>query len=216
MKSDPPALASRSWWPSPRNFFIYLALMTGAVVFGWPFLWMATTSIRLEKELYRDKPHLWPETPTPHPVSPYVDTRYYENVRGPRMDEALADIEGILKGPGYAWPADVDRDAVIEAAATGIYKQLRESVPPGIWSEGAANLRQTLKQDVTPAAAAEMVVRVRRALCLGEVSIESYYLENQKLVSGPEVAAAMQQGASGNVELTQQAGASRSRRFTMI
>jgi ABC-type glycerol-3-phosphate transport system permease component len=37
-----------------RNFVIYLRLIGGSLVFIWPFLWMAATSVKLDREMFGD------------------------------------------------------------------------------------------------------------------------------------------------------------------
>lgn len=204
MKSDAPAPRGGGIPPALRQTFIYLVLFGGALVFGWPFLWMATTSVRLERELYREKPHLWPETPIPEPVSPYVDTRYTENINGPRMEEAIGDIRAMLRGPGFHWPGNLDREQLIEACAQALYKNVRDTLPPSAWNGSAAELRSLLRDHISGADILDMLGRLRRVLCLGQVSIDSYDLENQLLVPGSDVAAAFQASAPANVTLVQQ------------
>jgi len=189
-----------------RNFLIYPALFLGSVIFAWPFLWMAATSVKLEREMYGEKVHMWPATPSPEGVSPYVDTRYYRDVAGPRMHEAVADIEADLQAMTYPWPQDLDRASLIHACATGIYKKMRDSQPPDVWQQPAAQLDTTLRPQVTPTLTGDTINQVRRAFCLGELWIKSYDLQDQKLVDGPAVAAAWQPGASGPVQLVQQPG----------
>jgi len=187
-----------------RNILIYAALLAGALIFAWPFLWMATTSIRLERELYSEKAHLWPESPAPHEVSPYVDTRYYRDVTGPRMEEAVGDIEGDLAGMNYAWPTDVDKGTLMQACAKGIYRQLRDSLPKEDWNEGADGLRKALAGQVTAGLVNVSVDQVRRALCVGELSIRWDDLREQKLAAGADVAKIWQ--VEGNARLVEGAG----------
>jgi ABC-type glycerol-3-phosphate transport system permease component len=35
-----------------RRGLIYAALFVGAVIFAWPFFWMASTSAKLDRELF--------------------------------------------------------------------------------------------------------------------------------------------------------------------
>src|SRR5438094_6678371 len=110
-----------------RAVFIYAVLIAGSVIFMWPFLWMAATSVKLDREMFSDTPehiHLWPQSPRPQVQSPYIDERFYEDVTGPRMKELLPVIEERLSKMGYAWPTDCDQAAAIKQAARGVYKKL--------------------------------------------------------------------------------------------
>src|SRR5215213_72209 len=75
-----------------RSIFIYASLALGALIFAWPFLWMAATSAKLDREMFGGTA-LLPERPLPRTQSPYVDDRLFARVTGPRLDEALPIIE---------------------------------------------------------------------------------------------------------------------------
>src|SRR5947209_14893567 len=114
------------------SVFIYALLVGGSVVFVWPFLWMATTSVKLDREVFSDTPEnvsLWPQRPIPRVRSPYIDERFYENVSGKRMREMLPVIEEHLRKMQFAWPDDVDRETAIKQVARGIYKKLKTVLP---------------------------------------------------------------------------------------
>jgi ABC-type glycerol-3-phosphate transport system permease component len=48
-----------------RVSWVYALLIAGAIIFVWPFLWMATTSMKIDREMYGEKIHLWPQRPIP-------------------------------------------------------------------------------------------------------------------------------------------------------
>ena len=80
-----------------RNFVIYLLLIGGSLVFIWPFLWMAATSVKLFREMFGDTLRLLPQRPLPQGRSPYVDERLFADVRGPRLAEAVAPALGWVR-----------------------------------------------------------------------------------------------------------------------
>ena len=80
-----------------RNVWIYALLIVGSLVFAWPFLWMATTSVKVDREMFGEKLHLWPQRPIPQVKSPYIDTRYYDDLTGTRMNELLPVLEDDLQ-----------------------------------------------------------------------------------------------------------------------
>src|SRR2546428_9598302 len=116
-----------------RRLVIYSLLALGSAVFVWPFVWMASTSAKLERELFRERPHILPQSPKPRLQSPYIDNRLFADVSGPRMDKALPMIEAQLTSPNYDWPADVDRNIVIKETARGIYAHLLTTIPREHW-----------------------------------------------------------------------------------
>ncbi len=65
-----------------RRVLIYAALAAGALVFAWPFLWMASTSAKLDREMFEGH-GLLAQRPVPRVQSPYIDERHYGGVSGP-------------------------------------------------------------------------------------------------------------------------------------
>jgi ABC-type glycerol-3-phosphate transport system permease component len=76
-----------------RNFCVYALLLGGALVFSWPFLWMATTSFKVDREMFAEGIRLWPQRPIPATRSPYAATRYYRDVSG----EPMGGLTAIVK-----------------------------------------------------------------------------------------------------------------------
>ena len=95
-----------------RALLIYGLLIAGSLVFVWPFLWMAATSAKLDRELFGEARRLLPQRPLPRLQSPYVDDRLFEDVRGPRREETVAMIERDLAAKNYSWPNDIDHAVV--------------------------------------------------------------------------------------------------------
>ena len=58
-----------------RTLLIYALLIIGSLVFIWPFLWMAATSAKLDRELFGETLRLLPERPIPRWQSPSLDDR---------------------------------------------------------------------------------------------------------------------------------------------
>jgi ABC-type glycerol-3-phosphate transport system permease component len=99
MKTESPTQRSDVYYKLvefSRASWIYVLLIVGAIIFSWPFLWMATTSIKIDREMFGEKIHLWPHRPIPQVKSPYIDQRFYNDVTGKHMEELLATIEADL------------------------------------------------------------------------------------------------------------------------
>src|SRR4051812_47003772 len=106
-----------------RHALIYSALVVGAAIFAWPFVWMATTSAKLERELFSDRPARLPDAPRPVVRSPYVDNRLFSDLEGSRRQKILSLIEEHLRSGIFSWPNDIDREDVITQTGRGIYQQ---------------------------------------------------------------------------------------------
>ena len=80
----------------------YGTLLAGAVIFAFPFLWLAGTSVKINREMTADRLRFLPEAPIPRYSTPYVDTREFRDsgcpdnvpasvwkVAQPRIEEAI-------------------------------------------------------------------------------------------------------------------------------
>ena len=90
-----------------RRIIIYSLIITGSLIFAWPFVWMIATSAKLDRELFTDRTSILPERPNPRTTSPYIEDHRFAAVTGPRHDEAIAIIQEQLQG--YNFPATVGR-----------------------------------------------------------------------------------------------------------
>src|SRR5438132_11466105 len=118
-----------------RRIFIYAALFLGALIFAWPFVWMAATSVKLERELFSEHARVLPQSPRPRLRSPYIDDRLFANVKGPRMDETPGIIERQITSAADAGPSEVDRAIAMEEMARGIYAPLLSIIPTPHWKK---------------------------------------------------------------------------------
>ncbi len=186
-----------------RRALIYGALIGGSLVFAWPFIWMLATSAKLERELFDEKPGLMPEAPRPRLHSPYVDTRMFATVSGPRLNETLGLIEAELASPRYTWPADVEPDALRHEVARGIYAQLLARWPVEVWARSAGELRTEISRQISPESVREIAGKLRRTLCIGQLRVRSYDLQEDQLVAPGTAAASWVIGGTSDATLVQ-------------
>jgi ABC-type glycerol-3-phosphate transport system permease component len=78
---------------SVEMFILYTALVTGAVVFSFPFVWMIAASFKTTSEMGGAEAPLWPGAPVPQPKTPYIDTSAFDP---PRPFHGIDDAD---------WPA---------------------------------------------------------------------------------------------------------------
>ena len=105
-----------------RIIALYSLLVAGSIIFIWPFLWMAATSAKVDRELFTERLRLLPERPIPRTHSPYVDEKLFNDIRGPRLTEALTMIEQHLAKLPYSWP---NRSRSLDAPATNRSRHLQ-------------------------------------------------------------------------------------------
>lgn len=186
-----------------KRLFIYCALFSGALIFAWPFVWMASTSAKLERELFRERPHIFPQAPRPRLQSPYIDNRLFADVSGPRMDKALPMIEAQLRSTNYDWPADVDRNMAIKETARGIYARLLTTIPREHWDISTEELRGEIASFISPALVVDVLNQLRRVFCIGQLRVRSYDLQEDQLVAAEIAATAWQIEGTARAELKQ-------------
>ena len=73
-----------------QRVLVYGLLVAGSIVFCWPLLWMAFSSVKAGNELFARRQHFLPETPAPSLVSPFVDHNSFKDLEGKRQSEMLA------------------------------------------------------------------------------------------------------------------------------
>ncbi len=179
-----------------RSVGIYALLAGGSLLFLWPFLWLAGTSFKSEREMFGEKLHFLPQTPSAAIRSPYIDTQFFRDVHGPGMDRALPVIEARLETliSGFADLGDVDRAAAIRETARGVYRRLLDRWPPERWELTGEAMRQEVERTVDVSFAREVLMQVRRAVRLAQFRARSYDLQDEVLVPADGASVAWQKG----------------------
>jgi multiple sugar transport system permease protein len=169
-----------------RRFLVYFLLIAGSLVFAWPFIWMAGTSVKLEREVLSNPSRLLPERPIPRMKSPYLDGRMFSEVTGPRHDEAIAIIEEQIRS--HAWPSERDGEVARQQTARGIYERLLGLIPYERWSDSREQLRATLTDAISPDLIDSTVGELRRVFAIGQLRARSTELQEDQLVSASDAA----------------------------
>jgi ABC-type glycerol-3-phosphate transport system permease component len=184
-----------------RHLWIYILLISGSVVFIWPFLWMATTSLKLDREVFMENLSLWPQTPEPVLKSPYVDERYFDGFPDhPRMKDLLPALESYLHELDYPWPPELDRDILIKQTTRGVFQRLVQLIPPESWKNSS---KDALKLEALSKINREIIQRVvgqiRRHLSVGRLVLRSYDFAEDEVVSSENVESSWSLGG-GNAQ----------------
>jgi multiple sugar transport system permease protein len=169
-----------------RRILIHVLLTVGSLIFAWPFIWMAGTSVKLEREVLSHRSRVLPQRPIPRLKSPYFDNRLFSQVTGPRRDEAIAIIEGQIRS--HAWASEIDNESARQQTVRGIYERLLGSIPYERWSESADKLHATLTAAITPELIDSVLGELHRALAIGQLRARSTGLEEDQLVSPSDAA----------------------------
>jgi multiple sugar transport system permease protein len=169
-----------------RRLLVYVLLIAGSLVFAWPFIWMAGTSFKLEREVLSNRSRVFPQRPIPRAKSPYLDDRLFSQVTGPRRDEAIAIIEEQVRS--HVWLSAIDNAVAPQQAAQGIYERLLGSIPYERWSESSEQLRATLVAAMTPDLIDSVFGQLRRVFAIGQLRARSTELQEDQLVSASDAA----------------------------
>jgi len=183
--------------PKPIKAILYVLLVTGAAVFSFPFLWMAATSFKVDRELQTKDFQLLPITPVPHAQSPYVDDEHYQSLEGPYQKPLLARLQAIATKTGFAFPPHVNAVHAGEQVARGLYDKLRKRLPSRLWDgktddgkplgdEKAAvsALATAAEEAVTRDMVSETFDHVYRHLCMGPIRLRTYDRQEVALGEG--------------------------------
>jgi ABC-type glycerol-3-phosphate transport system permease component len=191
-----------------RTSWIYALLIAGSIIFVWPFLWMATTSVKIDREMFGQTIHLWPHQPIPQIKSPYIDQRFYEDVTGPHMNELLPVIEDHLRkmDPGV-WPEDVDRGVAIRQSARGCFQKLLDTVPQSVWDGPVESLEAEATKRVDAGMVHDILGQIRRHFSLGQLRARSYGrtgpITEDQLVSGTNAVSMWNVGGTATTRLVE-------------
>ena len=173
-----------------RRVLIYLALALGSLIFAWPFVWMAGTSVKLEREVLSNRSRIFPERPVPRAKSPYLDDRMFSAISGLGSARGSLDvsIEAIIDEQirSRAWPLEMDGEVARKGIARGIYQRLLGSIPYERWTETSDRLRATLTDAITPELIDSVLAELRRALAIGQLRARSTEVEEDQLVAAKE------------------------------
>ncbi len=166
---------------------IYGLLVTGAAVFSFPFLWMAASSVKVDRERQTKGFRLMPLTPRPQSRSPYVDDEHYKDLDGPYQEELLPALEKLVADSGFAFPAHVNEVRATAQVARGVYDRLGQRLPGRLWAgktpDGrpigdrqavVAALLDAARKSVTNELIHEVFGNVYRRLCMGPIRLRTY------------------------------------------
>ena len=165
---------------------VYVLLVTGAAVFAFPFLWMATTSVKVDREVQSQDLRLMPMTPLPQTRSPYIDQRRYADLEGPYQADLLPRLQAMAKATGFAPPPHVNAVRAWEQTARGPYDWLRVRLPENLWDGEVENgtplgdrpqviaaIEAAARTEVTRDMVAEVFDGVYRRLLMGPIRVRS-------------------------------------------
>ena len=166
-----------------KNSVVYLILIVGAVVFSMPFVWMASSSAKVEGELFGEKLNILPKAPSAPSVSPYIAD---SDDSGPgNLDQALlGKLVELIGRKGFQLPQPVADNATMEGVAEGVYRKLQRMLPKDIWAEGPEKLVAEADKQLDIATIRSIFRTMYRRFCLGQIRVRSGDFHVQELGVG--------------------------------
>lgn len=158
--------------PLLDRLITYTVLAAGAIIFAFPFIWLISTSFKVEKELYRGAMVIVPEQPNARLRSPYFDPQQFAGTDfdQPQWETLRPLLREKLREAKVDHRAD-NPDEIIEIGAIGLFGQLIKRTPNSIWTGPPEELIKFAAMDITPQRVAEVAKLAHRELALGSVVV---------------------------------------------
>ena len=160
---------------------LYALLLAGSAVYSIPFLWMSTTSVKVDRELFTKDLRLLPMAPHPAAKSPYVDAEYYSHVQGPDLAPLAQGFMAMAQASGLSLPRDIDANVAWPQIGRGLYERMSTTLEPNTWKAGPAMVLAAAKSQVDAAAVEDVFDAVHRRLLLGQIRVRSNHLDETEL-----------------------------------
>ncbi len=191
---------------------LYAVLVTGAVLFSFPFIWMVATSFKTNREMSSVDAGLWPSAPRPQASSPYIDLnafkepRRFSGVEEAVWHEARPRLDGLFARRVAAWrPSDAategdaqDRDTLNSEMVQGLFTLIGETLSDTSRAAGADAIVQEADRLVDAVMLGRVYDRAYQQISLGEVRVRGRDYSTHVLSHGDGWA--MVRGEGGVVE----------------
>ena len=170
-----------------RSLWIYGLLITGSLVFMWPFVWMATASIKLDRELFSEDGGLLPLQPIPRLHSPYIETRTLADYEHPDLARVQPLLEADLLARDLSWPEGIAPREAVSRLAVALFRRTAQLAPAAWWQLPPADLEKNLLGLVTPSMLKSERAALLRGLVIGRIAARSYDLKEELLVAPADI-----------------------------
>jgi ABC-type glycerol-3-phosphate transport system permease component len=162
---------------------LHLVLLSGAVVFALPYVWLVSTSFKRDQEIQSAGLEFLPDTPQPRGQVPYIDAAVYGPIRKPdEVDEAAWEewmrelVTGRIRAAVNRWKDDrttgLNRDELDDALARCLFARLRSLVSRAQWQQATPEtLPEVLDRHLTGEMVGECFGQIYRYFALGTVRL---------------------------------------------
>ncbi len=162
-----------------RLLTVYGLLIGGSAIFILPFLWMAGTSVKVDREMFSENLRLFSMRPVPAQASPYLDDKYFP----PAPESKMVEEAVTANMPELPEHLQVEQDAA-GILSDGIWQKLRQVIPERTWQNDP---REAIQKEVTPELVAAQLEKVYRHFSLSAVRVRSHDLQEIEVTAGKPV-----------------------------
>ncbi len=168
-----------------KKAIVYALLVGGAGVFSLPFLWMVTTSVKVDRELFSPGLDLLPELPRPRLDSPYITTSRVSTGDEKPDPAVLAGLERLVarRCRGIV-PEDLPEQDWLAGLALALHAKLLRLLPEEIWDGPPEALIRAADEAAADRVLEDLLARIQRRLCLGQLRVRSSAFEEEELARG--------------------------------
>jgi len=168
--------------PALSRVAIYLTLIVGSLIFSFPFVWMASSSMKVDRELFTPELRVLPQQPLPRAQSPYHEDRRLTALPGSAtlQAEVLPKLRDLVRERLPLLPPE----AVAPVAEEALFS-LESRAPAGLFDERTPGLLAFAATDLTPQRLQELSDRLQRQLLIGPIRVRSRELMDVELL--PEI-----------------------------
>lgn len=171
------ALSLLATWKLPSStaykLGVQTALVEGCVLFAFPFVWLLSTSMKYDEEIFVYPPRWMPSLPASVQTSPYatdesiVDFERPRTISAARWRDVMEQSHPLLHQTARPFlPANIDHAWLQGPLASALFAASARVMPPDLWSEEDEAITAALKQRIDAAMVRDALAIVYRGVAL--------------------------------------------------
>lgn len=156
-----------------RTGLVYLLLLSGSLLFMWPFLWMIMASFKTDREMFAQDAGFFPAIPDPPAASPFLVAPPARADSGYLTDQHRQMVMELISAQAWTWPETLDISDAERRVLHRIESRLASFLPADFVEMDEAGRGEVLRRVVTPSMLSTERAAVLRALVVGPLIVRS-------------------------------------------
>ncbi|MBN2450405.1 MAG: hypothetical protein JXR77_08445, partial [Lentisphaeria bacterium] len=175
------------------NVAVYALLIAGSAIFSLPFVWMVSTSVKVDRELFAPGLNLLPSLPRPRLQSPYIDpSLVLEGLPETEPGIAGALLPLVRERAATVVPDDLPPATWEQDLCLAVCAKLRRSLPTETWNRGPEAVAAAAVPLVTTRLVSDLFGQIHRRLSFGPLRVRSLDRREEVLGNDRPVAERLQ------------------------